>query len=258
MHAREEEQLIAALPPPSNLHGLCSHLLPGCLASASQVISLGDACVGKSCLIKRYCEKKFVSKYISTIGVDFGVRQVMADSGVETKVNFWSAAQHEPGESEASEAQCSKKKRRIGMRTHCAAILLSLCCAPISAACRDLAGGPEMVEVRREFHREAQGVMLVYDVGDLGSFQALDRWMGEHSSQGGRPLVVVVCANKADGSGPAEGSPQVKRLVSEAEGKKSAQANGFMYMETSAKSGLNVDHMFAAMFKAISDKTPKG
>ena len=33
---------------------------------------MGEAGTGKSCLIKRYCEEKFVSKYISTIGVDFG------------------------------------------------------------------------------------------------------------------------------------------------------------------------------------------
>lgn len=33
---------------------------------------MGEASTGKSCLIKRYCEEKFVAKYISTIGVDFG------------------------------------------------------------------------------------------------------------------------------------------------------------------------------------------
>ena len=33
---------------------------------------MGEAGAGKSCLIKRYCEEKFVAKYISTIGVDFG------------------------------------------------------------------------------------------------------------------------------------------------------------------------------------------
>jgi GTPase SAR1 family protein len=36
--------------------------------------------VGKSCLIKRYCEGKFVSRYISTIGVDFGVRAVTIEN----------------------------------------------------------------------------------------------------------------------------------------------------------------------------------
>jgi len=27
----------------------------------------------QSCIIKRYCEKRFVSKYLATIGIDFGV-----------------------------------------------------------------------------------------------------------------------------------------------------------------------------------------
>jgi DnaJ family protein C protein 27 len=44
--------------------------------------------VGKSCLIKRYCESKFVTRYISTIGVDFGVRGVTIDGKV-AKVHFW-------------------------------------------------------------------------------------------------------------------------------------------------------------------------
>ena len=39
-----------------------------------KIISMGDAGVGKSCLIKRYCEEKFVQKYIGTIGVDYGVK----------------------------------------------------------------------------------------------------------------------------------------------------------------------------------------
>jgi GTPase SAR1 family protein len=66
-----------------------------------KVISMGEAGCGKSCLIKRYCEEKvpflevhnkqaqlklllhllqFVPKYISTIGVDFGVKSVMVDN----------------------------------------------------------------------------------------------------------------------------------------------------------------------------------
>ena len=39
-----------------------------------KITSLGDGGTGKSCIIKRYCEEKFVSRYISTIGVDFGVK----------------------------------------------------------------------------------------------------------------------------------------------------------------------------------------
>lgn len=44
--------------------------------SRLKVISLGNLDSGKSCLIKRYCEKRFVSKYMPTIGVDFGVTKI--------------------------------------------------------------------------------------------------------------------------------------------------------------------------------------
>ncbi|KAK4467794.1 hypothetical protein MN116_008720 [Schistosoma mekongi] len=38
-----------------------------------KVITIGDEDTGKSCLIKRFCEKRFVSKYLPTIGIDYGV-----------------------------------------------------------------------------------------------------------------------------------------------------------------------------------------
>eukprot|EP00906_Rhabdomonas_costata_P037141 RCo052211 len=59
---------------------------PACLRM--KIISMGDAGVGKSCLIKRYCEERFVSRYVTTIGVDYGVKKVTVD-GKEIKVNFW-------------------------------------------------------------------------------------------------------------------------------------------------------------------------
>ena len=41
-----------------------------------KLISIGEIEVGKSCLIKRYCEGSFVSDYITTIGIDYGVKKV--------------------------------------------------------------------------------------------------------------------------------------------------------------------------------------
>ena len=58
-----------------------------------KVTSMGEGGVGKSCLIKRYCEGRFVSRYIATIGVDFGVKPV--DIGdYEVRVNFWDLSGH--------------------------------------------------------------------------------------------------------------------------------------------------------------------
>jgi DnaJ family protein C protein 27 len=56
-----------------------------------KVLSIGDSQVGKSCLVKRSCEGKFVSRYISTIGVDFGVRPLKINN-IMTKVHFWDLA----------------------------------------------------------------------------------------------------------------------------------------------------------------------
>ena len=61
-------------------------------ASRLKVISLGESGVGKSCLIKRYCEDKFVSKYVATIGIDFGVKPVHLDGPGQVKVNFFDFA----------------------------------------------------------------------------------------------------------------------------------------------------------------------
>lgn len=58
-----------------------------------KIISMGSGGCGKSCLIKRFCEERFVSKYIATIGVDYGVKPVQVD-GAEVRVNFWDLSGH--------------------------------------------------------------------------------------------------------------------------------------------------------------------
>lgn len=49
---------------------------------------MGDTKTGKSCIIKRYCEGRFVQKYITTIGVDYGVKKVTI-AGRKVAVNFF-------------------------------------------------------------------------------------------------------------------------------------------------------------------------
>ncbi|CAM9105299.1 unnamed protein product [Choristocarpus tenellus] len=58
-----------------------------------KIISMGSLGVGKSCLIKRFCEERFVPKYISTIGIDYGVKPVTID-GESVRVNFWDLSGH--------------------------------------------------------------------------------------------------------------------------------------------------------------------
>lgn len=53
-----------------------------------KLLSIGDPQVGKSCIIKRYCEGRFVSKYITTIGIDYGVKKIKV-AGKPVAINFF-------------------------------------------------------------------------------------------------------------------------------------------------------------------------
>ena len=110
-----------------------------------KVISVGDAQVGKSCLIKRYCENRFQQKCVPTIGIDYGVKPVHIDqTETAVRVNFW-----------------------------------------------DLAGPAHYRGLRAEFYEHAQGAMLVYDVADRTSFDALPAWLEEAADHGATPSIAL-------------------------------------------------------------------
>lgn len=59
-----------------------------------KVLTLGSIRVGKSCFVKKYCEKnRFESSYVPTIGVDYGVKHVTRDmvntSSLSIKIDFF-------------------------------------------------------------------------------------------------------------------------------------------------------------------------
>lgn len=159
---------------------------------------MGNAEVGKSCIIKRYCEKRFVHKYLATIGIDYGVTKVnIRDKDV--KVNIF-----------------------------------------------DMAGHPIFYEVRNEFYKDTQGAIIVYDVSDRNSFEALDSWILELQNEIGNQaevdnIAVCVCANKTD----------KKRVIDESEGRIWADSKGYHYFETSAQTGEGVAEMFQVLFDSV-------
>lgn len=59
-----------------------------------KVLSLGDSGVGKSCIIKSYVDRTFNPLFISTIGVDFVIKEVERDSK-KAKLQIWDTAGQE-------------------------------------------------------------------------------------------------------------------------------------------------------------------
>eukprot|EP01116_Phalansterium_solitarium_P006517 TRINITY_DN18843_c0_g1_i1.p1 TRINITY_DN18843_c0_g1~~TRINITY_DN18843_c0_g1_i1.p1 ORF type:complete len:230 (-),score=52.88 TRINITY_DN18843_c0_g1_i1:480-1169(-) len=60
-----------------------------------KVIVIGDYAVGKTSLIKRYCEGFFTPNYKLTIGVDFAVKVVDWDDDTNVSLQLWDVAGHE-------------------------------------------------------------------------------------------------------------------------------------------------------------------
>ena len=52
-----------------------------------KMIKMGDTEVWKSCLIKKYCEGNFVDDYVTTIGIDYGVKNEKVNKTTTLAVN---------------------------------------------------------------------------------------------------------------------------------------------------------------------------
>jgi len=60
-----------------------------------KVLVIGDYAVGKTSIIKRYCEGFFTPNYKLTIGVDFAVKVVEWDDNTRVSLQLWDVAGHE-------------------------------------------------------------------------------------------------------------------------------------------------------------------
>lgn len=98
-------------------------------------------------------------------------------------------------------------------------------------------------------------MILVYDVGQKDTFDALDAWLAEMKQELGphgnmENIVFVVCANKID-------CPK-HRSVDESEGRLWAESKGFLYFETSAQTGEGINEMFQTFYASIVDLFENG
>jgi len=59
-----------------------------------KVLIVGDAGVGKSCLLLRFADNYFTEGYISTIGVDFKIATIQVE-GESVKLQVWDTAAQE-------------------------------------------------------------------------------------------------------------------------------------------------------------------
>ena len=109
----------------------------------------------------------------------------------------------------------------------------------------DTCGQERYKSITRTYFKDAHGIILVYDVGNLDSFNSLSSWLKDAKNNSNLDPDIVLVANKID---------LEDRKVSKEKGQKFAEKNGLIYTETSSKEGLNVDSPFEKLAHAFINK----
>lgn len=117
----------------------------------------------------------------------------------------------------------------------------------------DTAGQERFRTITSSYYRGAHGIIVVFDVTDLESFNNVKQWLHEIDRYASENVNKLLVGNKCDLTS--------KRAVTTEQAKEFADSLGIEYLETSAKNATNVEKAFttmAAQIKARYKTQPQG
>ncbi|KAI1196007.1 P-loop containing nucleoside triphosphate hydrolase protein [Nemania serpens] len=213
----------------------------------AKLVCIGDSGCGKSSLTIRLCEGRFSPQHDVTIGVEFGSRIVPVGPphSKATSNSFQSSfeprdpsslAASPPGEGKSATSDEEQKHMKLSLW--------------------DTAGQEIYKSVTRSYFRGASGALLVFDITRRATFTHATDWLNDLRNIAEPDIVVILVGNKLD---CAQSENTDKREVTFAEAQEWAQKNGVLqYVETSAKSGENVEAAFARVAERIFENINAG
>ncbi|XP_033745427.1 ras-related protein Rab-37-like isoform X3 [Pecten maximus] len=110
----------------------------------------------------------------------------------------------------------------------------------------DTAGQERFRSVTHAYYRDAHALLLLYDVTNKSSFDNIRAWLGEINEYAQEDVVIMLLGNKSDST--------ADRVIRTEDGEKLAREYGVAFMETSAKTGMNVDLAFMAVARDLKMK----
>jgi Ras-related protein Rab-10 len=113
----------------------------------------------------------------------------------------------------------------------------------------DTAGQERFHTITTSYYRGAMGIMLVYDVTSAKTFDNISKWLRNIAEHATLDVDNMILGNKCD--------MDDKRQVPKDRGEAIAQEHKIAFLETSAKSNINVERAFLDLAQAILDKTPE-
>ncbi|ODV89304.1 hypothetical protein CANCADRAFT_137154 [Tortispora caseinolytica NRRL Y-17796] len=112
----------------------------------------------------------------------------------------------------------------------------------------DTAGQERFASLAPMYYRNAQAAVVVYDVTKPASFVKARHWVSELHAQASPDIVIALVGNKVDLASDDNGP-----RVATAEGQALADDEGLLFLETSAKTGSNVQEVFTALANKLPE-----
>ncbi|XP_044539744.1 ras-related protein Rab-3D-like, partial [Gracilinanus agilis] len=110
----------------------------------------------------------------------------------------------------------------------------------------DTAGQERYRTITTAYYRGAMGFLLMYDVSNQESFNAVQDWATQIKTYSWDNAQVILIGNKCD--------LEDDRVVSTEDGKHLADDLGFEFFEASAKDNINVKQVFERLVDIICEK----
>jgi len=112
----------------------------------------------------------------------------------------------------------------------------------------DTAGQERFHTITTSYYRGAMGIMLVYDITNQKSFENIAKWIRNINEHANEDVEKMILGNKCD--------MEDSRVVAKERGEAIATEHGIKFLETSAKTNINIERAFHELAEAILNKTP--
>ena len=106
----------------------------------------------------------------------------------------------------------------------------------------DTGGQERFRSMANLYYRSASAALVVYDITDASTFDAMQAWIAELDEKAPKGLTVVIIGNKTDLAGERQVTTNRGEQFAKQRQEKSGQPT--LFVETSAKTGENVEKAF--------------
>jgi len=111
----------------------------------------------------------------------------------------------------------------------------------------DTAGQERFKSLIPSYLKNANCILIVYDVTDKSSFSSLNKWLIDVKDNALEGSFIILCGNKIDLNN--------KRIIPKEEGEKYAKENNISYFETSATTGEGINELFEHILSYASNES---